>query len=58
MTNFELLKSFTIEEMAIFLANESYRMAKPLYDIVGYGIHPQMIAARRLEWLESEVSDE
>lgn len=57
MTNYELLKSLTIEEMAAFLENETTRIAKPVFDLCGYGIHPQVIYARRLEWLKSEVTD-
>ena len=58
MTNFEMLKLLSVEEMAMFLANETGRMAKPVFDLFGWGIHPQIIAQRRLEWLKSEVDYE
>ena len=57
MTNYELLRSLSIEEMAKFLESETTRMAQPVYDLCGYGIHPQIIYARRLEWLKSEVEE-
>ena len=55
MTNYEVLMSLTIEEMAKFLESETTRMAKPVFDLCGYGIHPQIIYQRRLEWLKSEA---
>jgi hypothetical protein len=55
MTNYEWLKELSIEEMAVFLANETMRMAKPLFDLMGCGIHEQVIVAKRLEWLKSDA---
>lgn len=54
MTNYEWLKSLSVEEMALFLACETTRLAKPVFDLSGYAIHPQIIYLRRLEWLKSE----
>lgn len=57
MTNYEVLISLSIEEMAEFLESETTRIAKHVYDLVGYGIHPQVIYQRRLEWLKSEAEE-
>ena len=57
MTNYEVLKSLSIEEMACFLESETTRIAKLVFDLCGYGIHPQIIYQRRLEWLKSEAEN-
>lgn len=56
MTNYEFIKNMSIEEMALFLANETDRIAKPIYDIAGMGICKEVIAVKRLQWLKKDVS--
>ena len=58
INNYECIMNMSVEELALFLANETYRMAKPVCDEVGYGIELQFITALRKKWLESEVDTE
>ena len=57
MTNYDLIKAMSVEQMAIFLGDESYRIAKPIFDATGVGITPQVAYVLRKRWLESEVQD-
>ena len=54
MTNYERIKNMSVEELAFFLANESFRLVKPIFDVTGYGIELQYIILLRKQWLESE----
>lgn len=51
-TNADLIRSMSDEELAVLLAHETYRMAKPLFDVCGYGITEEFIFSQRLEWLK------
>lgn len=55
MTNGDLIRSASNEELAEFLADECFRLAKHVFDVCGYGIEKQVIYAKRLAWLNSEV---
>lgn len=52
MTNAQKIRSMSDEELAVLLAHETYRMAKPVFDKCGYGITEEFIFAQRLEWLK------
>lgn len=54
---YDRIRNMSIEEMALLLANETHRMAKPIFDFCGYGIELQFIFALRKKWLESEVTE-
>ena len=56
-TNYDRIRNMSVEELAEFLANETFRIAKPVFDFIGYGIEKQVIYARRKQWLESEVTE-
>ena len=58
MTNYDRIRNMSVEEMALLLANETFRMAKPVFDLFGFGIEKQVIYVRRKQWLESEVDTE
>lgn len=55
MTNGDLLRSMSNEQLAYFLAEEQARIAKPVFDYLGFGIETQVVYAMRLAWLNSEV---
>lgn len=55
MTNGDLLRSANNEELAEFLADECFRLAKHIFDACGYGVEKQVIYERRLQWLNTEV---
>ena len=52
MTNAQKIRAMSDEELAVLLARETYRMAKPVFDMFGYGITEEFIFAQRLEWLK------
>ena len=52
MNNADKIRSMSDEELAVLLAHETYRMAKPVFDTFGYGITEEFIFAQRLEWLK------
>ena len=51
-TNADRIRAMRDEELAVLLAHETYRMAKPVFDVLGYGITEEFIFAQRLEWLK------
>lgn len=51
-TNADRIRVMSDEELAVLLAHETYRMAKPVFDVCGYGITEEFIFAQRLEWLK------
>ena len=57
MTNYEIIKNMSLEEMACFLANETFRMAEPVFDFIGCGIEMQYFFVIKKQWLEEEVSE-
>lgn len=57
MTNGDFIRSFSNEQLAAFLAEEQARIAKPVFDYLGFGIETQVVYARRLAWLNLEVDD-
>ena len=52
MTNADHIRAMSDEELAELLADEAYRIAKPVFDCLGYGIEKQIFYARRLDWLK------
>lgn len=52
MNNADKIRSMSDEELAVLLAHETYRMAKPVFDVCGYGITEEFIFAQRLKWLK------
>ena len=58
MTNADRIRSMSDEELAFLLAHETYRIAKPVFDMCGYGITEEFIFAQRLEWLQQPAERE
>ena len=58
ITNADLIRAMTDEELAELLANETYRIAKHCFDAFGYGLEKQVIYAKRLEWLQQPAEGE
>ena len=56
-TNAQKIRSMSDEELAVLLAHETYRMAKPVFDMCGYGITEEFIFAKRLEWLKQPAEE-
>lgn len=55
MTNFEMLRSLSIEEMAAFLAHERYNLVKPVFEAAGHGITEEACFFILLKWLKQEM---
>lgn len=57
MTNGDLIRSASDEQLAEFMANDLFRIGKPIFDKIGYGIEMQAIYAKRLSWLKQEADN-
>lgn len=55
MTNGDVLRAMSNEELAKFLAEERARLAKPIFDRLGFGIETQVMYAKILPWLNEEA---
>ena len=58
MTNADLIRAMTDEELAEMLTNETYRIAKPCFDAFGYELEKRVIYEKRLEWLKQPAEGE
>lgn len=61
MTNHEMLKSLSIDDFALFLANERKRMTESALEIIGKEIPPEIELACVIvirTWLEAEVAED
>lgn len=54
----DIIRAMSNEELAEFLAEEQHRLAKIVFDAIGFGLEKQVIYARRLSWLNSKVEKE
>lgn len=54
MTNGDLIRSLTNEQLAGFLAHERWNVAKPVFETVGYGITEEFLFAKLLKWVNEE----
>lgn len=55
MTNFEMLKELSVEQMAAFLAHERFNLVKPVFECAGYGITEEAVYFVFLRWLNQEM---
>ena len=58
ITNADRIRAMSDEELAVFLAEEQYRIANIIFQAVGYGLEKQVICARRLDWLQQPVEED
>ena len=57
MTNGDLIRNASDEQLAEFMANDLFRIGKPIFDRLGYGIEMQAIYVSRLSWLKQEIDN-
>ena len=57
MTNYEMLQSLSVEQMAYFLAHERYNLAKTVFEKFGYGITEETVYFVLLKWLNAEKEE-
>ena len=57
MTNGDAIRSMTNEQLADFMADESMRIAKSVFEYFGLGIEKQIVYLSRLTWLNQEIKN-
>lgn len=57
MTNGDLIRSMTNEQLAEFMADEAERIAKPVFDYFDITIEKQIAYLSRLTWLNKEIEN-
>ena len=57
MTNGDVIRSMTNEQLADFMADEAMRLAKPVFDYFGLGVEKQIVYLSRLTWLNQEIEN-
>lgn len=57
MTNGDLIRSMTNEQLAEFMADEAIRIAKSVFDYFGWGVEKQIVYLSRLTWLNQEAGN-
>ena len=57
MTNADIIRSMSDEELAGLLACEVYRIAEVVFEFIGFGFTEEFIYAKRLKWLKEEVKE-
>lgn len=55
MTNGDVIRSMTNEQLADFMADEATRLAKSVFDYFGFGVEKQIVYLSRLTWLNQEI---
>ena len=54
MTNGDLVRSLTNEQIAAFLAHERWNLGKVVFETVGFGITDEFIFMNLLKWVNEE----
>lgn len=57
MTNADVIRSMSDEQLACLLAGEAYRIAQPVFEYVGHGFTEEFLIAIRLKWLRQPVEN-
>lgn len=57
MTNGDVIRSMTNEQLANFMAYEAMRLAKSVFDYFGFGVENQIVYLSRLTWLNQEIEN-
>lgn len=55
MTNYEMIKGLSVEQMAAFLAHERFSLAKHVFEYAGYGLTEEAVYFVLLRWLKKEM---
>ena len=58
MTNADIIRSMSDEQLAGLLAHEVYRIGQPVFEYLGYGITEEVAYVTRLKWLKQPVGDD
>lgn len=58
MTNGDAIRAMSDEALALFLANEQYRIAGPIIERCGFGVTLLGLYAMRLAWVKRTFEEE
>lgn len=56
-TNADRIRAMSDEELAELLANETYRLAAPVFQLTGVGVTKEFIYTLRLKWLKQPAEE-
>ena len=56
-TNADVIRSMSDEDLAWFLAKETTRIAKPVFDYCGMAVNEEVIFLSRLLWLQEPAEE-
>ena len=57
MTNGDLIRSLTNEQLAWFLAHERWNLGKVVFETIGFGITEEFIFINLLKWVNQECEE-
>lgn len=57
VTNADRIRAMSDEELAEFLAEEAFRIAKPVFDAFGWGVKKQVVCSQKLKWLKQPAEE-
>lgn len=55
MNNGDYVRNLNNKQLSEFMAEERYRIAKPIFDYFGYGITKEFLAIKIFSWLEEKA---
>lgn len=58
LSNADIIRRMSDEELAEFLAEEQHRIASVVFQACGIGLEKQVIYARRLDWLRQTAGED
>lgn len=58
MTNGDVIRRMSNEQLATFLANERTRLARSVFERIGFGIESQIVYLSLLRWLNEVAGEE
>lgn len=58
VTNADRIRAMSDEELAEFLAEEAFRIAKPVFDAFGWGVKKQVVCSQKLKWLKQPAEED
>lgn len=57
VSNADRIRAMSDEELAEFLAEEAFRIAKPVFDAFGWGVKKQVVCSQKLKWLKQPAEE-
>ena len=57
MTNGDWVRRLTNEELALFLAEDRAKLARSIFEMLGFGIETQVVYLSLLRWVNQPVEE-